>query len=429
MFRYEFTLNIYSNRKDAMMEKRVVITGRGLVTPLGNGLAANLQALQEGKNGIVFMQEWADMGLDSHVAGASDREVDCPVFNQKNLRFMSPNSRFAVAAAYEALREANIDPENLPESRIALINGCAGSSYATAYENMNKFATTKKVRACSPFAVPRIMPSSAVANISLLFKITGESYDISCACTSSAQAIITAARLIKSGDYDMVIAGGSEELSWGQAIGFNSMRALSKNYNSCPEKASRPFDKNRDGFVLAEGSGMLILESEEHALKRGVMPKAVVSGYYANSNAEDMVVPSADSTADVMGNAIKRAGLTPEDIAYVNTHGTSTPVGDPIELEGIRKVFGENSVVAINSTKSLTGHMIGAAGAVEAIFSTLMMENSFLCKSANIDELDPAIAWANILREKVDKEFDHFLSNSFGFGGSNASIVISKYKN
>lgn len=411
------------------MEKRVVITGRGLVTPLGNGLANNLQALKDGKSGIVFMQEWADIGLESLVAGASDREVDCPMFNPKNLRFMSPNSRYAVAATYEALQDAGFVPEDLPEHKIALINGCAGSSYATVYENMRRFVEHGgRVRATSPFSVPKIMPSSAVANISLLFKTTGESYDISCACTSSAQAIITAARLIKSGEYDMVIAGGSEELSWGQALGFNAMRALSKGYNDTPEKASRPFDKNRDGFVLADGAGMLVLESEEHALKRGAVPKGIVAGYYANSNAVDMVVPSAESTAEVMGNAIQRAGLTPSDIAYINTHGTSTPVGDPIEVEGIKKVFGEDSRVAINSTKSLTGHMIGAAGSVEAIFSMLMMENSFICKSANLEELDPAVSWANILQEKVEMQFDHFLSNSFGFGGSNASIVISKYK-
>lgn len=413
------------------MSRKVVITGRGLVTPLGNGLANNLQALKEGRSGIVFMQEWADIHLDSLVAGAADREVECPMFNAKNLRFMSPNSRYAVAATYEALKDAGFVPEDLPEHNIALINGCAGSSYATVYENMRKFVEHDyRVRASSPFSVPRIMPSSAVANISLLFKTTGESYDISCACTSSAQAIITAARLIKSGEYDMVIAGGSEELSWGQALGFNAMRALSKKYNETPDKASRPFDKDRDGFVLADGAGMLVLESEEHALKRGAVPKAVVSGYYANSNAVDMVVPSAESTAEVMGNAIKSAGLTPDDVAYVNTHGTSTPVGDPIELNGIRMVFGENSGVAINSTKSLTGHMIGAAGSVEAIFSMLMMENAFICKSANIDELDPEVVWAekNIVREKIERSFDHFLSNSFGFGGSNASLVISKYK-
>ena len=198
------------------------------------------------------MQEWADIHLDSLVAGAADREVECPMFNAKNLRFMSPNSRYAVAATYEALQDAGFVPEDLPEHNIALINGCAGSSYATVYENMRKFVEHGyRVRASSPFSVPRIMPSSAVANISLLFKTTGESYDISCACTSSAQAIITAARLIKSGEYDMVIAGGSEELSWGQALGFNAMRALSKKYNDTPDKASRPFDKERDGFVLA----------------------------------------------------------------------------------------------------------------------------------------------------------------------------------
>ena len=411
------------------MGKRVVITGRGLVTPLGNGLANNLQALREGRSGFVFMQEWADLGLESLVAGVSHREVECPMFNPKNLRFMSLNSRFAVAAVYEALSDAGFEPENLPEHKIALINGCAGGSYTTVYENMRRFIEHgNRVKASSPFAVPKAMPSSAVANISLLFKFTGESYDISCACTSSAQAIITASRLIKSGEYDMVIAGGSEELSWSQALGFSAMRALSRNYNDTPEKASRPFDKSRDGFVLADGAGMLVLESEEHALKRGAVPKAVVSGYYANSNAVDMVVPSADSTAEVMGNAIKNAQLQPSDIAYINTHGTSTPVGDPIELEGIKRVFGEKSKVAINSTKSMTGHMIGAAGAVEAIFSMLMMENSFICKSANIDEIAPEMAWANILRENMDMPFDHFLSNSFGFGGSNASLVISKYK-
>lgn len=411
------------------MSRKVVVTGRGLVTPLGNGLAANLQALKEGRSGIVFMPEWENEKLESLVAGASDREVNCPMFTTKNLRFMSPNSRFAVAAVYEALQDAGFEPENLPNPKIALINGCAGSAYDVVYTNMRKFEDTRKVRSSSPFAVPRIMPSSAVANISLLYHTTGESYDISCACTSSAQAIITGSRLIKAGEYDMVIVGGSEELSWGQALGFNAMRALSKNYNATPDKASRPFDKNRDGFVLADGAGMLVLESEEHALKRGATPKAVISGYYANSNAVDMVVPSSEATAEVMSKAIASAGLTTEDIAYINTHGTSTPVGDPIELAGIKNVFGENSKVAINSTKSMTGHMIGAAGSVEAIFSMLMMENDFICKSINIDELEEGLEWANIVREPMfNHKFDHALSNSFGFGGSNASLVISRYK-
>ena len=233
------------------MTKRVVVTGRGLVTPLGNGLAQNVQSLMDGKTGTVFMPEWREMGLESQVAGVSDNEVQCPMFNVKNLRFMSPNSRMAAAAVYEALVEAGFTPEDLPNRRIALINGCAGSSYMTVYKNMKAFDTTHRLRSVSPFSVPKIMPSSAVANISLLYGITGESYNISAACTGSALAIIAGARLIKSGEYEMVIVGGSEELSWGQALGFNTMRALSHSFNETPEKASRPFDKTRDGFVLA----------------------------------------------------------------------------------------------------------------------------------------------------------------------------------
>lgn len=409
------------------MRKKVVVTGRGLVTPIGNGLAANIQSLKEGKTGTVFMQEWADHGLDSRVAGVSDRMVECPMFTVKNLRFMAPNARMAVAAAYEAFKEAGLTPEDLPDRRIAMINGCAGSSYATVFKNMSTYERTHKLRACSPFSVPKIMPSCGVANMSLLFGTTGESYDITAACTSSALAIIAGVRLIRAGEYDMVLVGGSEELSWGQALGFNSMRALSSHNNDHPECASRPFDKGRDGFVLADGAGMLVLESEEHALKRGAVPKAVISGYASNSNAIDMVMPNAASTADVMSSALRDAELNVEDISYVNTHGTATPVGDPIELDGIRQVFGDHKL-AINSTKSMTGHMIGAAGAVEAIFTSLMIENSFLCKTANLDDPEDGLEWADLVREtRTDVEIRHAISNSFGFGGSNATLVISKY--
>lgn len=410
------------------MAKRVVVTGRGLVTPLGNGLPENVRSLREGKTGTVFMQEWADHGLDTRVAGASDREVQCPMFNVKNVRFMAPNARMAAAAAYEAFVEAGLPPENLPDRRIAMINGCAGSSYETVYRNMSTFERTRKLRSCSPFSVPKIMPSCAVANMSLLFGTTGESYDISCACTSSALAIIAGIRLILAGEYDFVLAGGSEELSWAQALGFCSMRALSTHYNDSPGSASRPFDKGRDGFVLADGAGMVVLESEEHALRRGAIPKALLAGYYSNSNAIDMVMPSAHSTAEVMTRAIESAGLRKEDISYANTHGTATPVGDPIEMEGIHLVFGDHKI-AVNSTKSMTGHMIGAAGAVEAIFTSLMIENSFISRSANLENLEDGLEWADLVREtRNNVEIDHAISNSFGFGGSNATLVISKYK-
>ena len=396
------------------------------MTPLGNGLAANLEALKAGKTGTVLMQEWAEMGLEAQVAGAADRMVNCPMFTVKNVRFMAPNARMAAAAAYEAFTEAGLPPENLPDRRIAMINGCAGSSYSTVYKNLSTYEKTRKQRSCSPFSIPRIMPSCAVANMSLLFGTTGESYDISCACTSSALAIIAGMRLIRAGEYDMVLVGGSEELSWGQSLGFGSMRALSTHFNDRPGCASRPFDKERDGFVLADGAGMLVLESEEHALKRGVQPKAVISGYASNSNATDMVTPDAPAVADVISRAIADARLKPADVTYVNTHGTATPVGDPVELEGIRQVFGDHSI-AINSTKSMTGHMIGAAGAVEAIFTTLMMEHSFVSKTANLDHPEDGLEWADLVREtRYGVDIRHAISNSFGFGGSNATLVISK---
>ncbi|MBE6406748.1 MAG: beta-ketoacyl-[acyl-carrier-protein] synthase family protein, partial [Lentisphaerae bacterium] len=333
------------------MREKIVVTGCGLVTPLGNGLAANIVSLKQGKSGIVRMPDFEEVGLEATVAGLADREVECPLFTQKNKRFMSPNSVFAVAAAYEAMTEAGFTVESFAARNPALINGCAGSSYSTVHLNSKTFEETRRLRRVTPFAVPRVMPSSAVANISLIFGIKGESYDISAACTSSALTIIAGARLILSGEYDCVMVGGSEEVSWEQALGFNAMRALSHSYNDTPETASRPFDKSRDGFVLGEGAGMLILESESAAKKRGAKILAYLSGFATNSNASDMVVPDADSSADVMRRAVEHAGLTPADIDYINTHGTATPVGDPVEMEAIRRLF-EGTKVTINSTKS-----------------------------------------------------------------------------
>ncbi len=410
------------------MADRIVVSGRGLVTPIGVGLEENTESLKQGKTGTVFVPEWRELGLDAQVAGLSNHDVECPVLNQKNKRFMSVNSKMAVAAAYEALTEAGFTMETLPHN-MAVINGCGGSAYSEVYGNAAAFIESKRIRKVSPFAVPRIMPSSAVANLSLVFGLTGESYDISSACTSSAQAIIAGARLIASGEYDTVLVGGSEEVSWQQALGFNAMRALSHSYNDCPHRASRPFDKGRDGFVLGEGAGILVLERESCALARGHKPHAILSGFAANSNATDMVIPNADSSAGLMMRAIRMAGLTPEDIDYINTHGTATPVGDPVELDSIKRVFNSSRKVAINSTKSMTGHMIGAAGAVEAIFSTLMLEHSFLCPTANLDDPADEFAWADLIREtRENVDLKHALSNSFGFGGSNACLVFSKWE-
>jgi len=354
-------------------------------------------------------------------------DVTCPIVDRKKLRFMPRNSVFATAAAYESMIEAGYTAETLPAAEMAVLNGCAGGTYSELSDSVVTFIQSKNMRKISPFSVPRVMPSSAVATLSLLFGITGESYDISCACTSGAMSVIAGARLILSGEYDIVMVGGSEELSWQQALGFNVMKAVSRGFNSTPEKASRPFDKQRDGFVMAEGAGMLILESEEHAKSRNAKIYGYISGFAANSNAVDMVAPDRASSAAVMAKAVKNAGLKPEDISYINTHGTSTPVGDPIEMNAIRDVFGNNRELYINSTKSQTGHMIGATGAVEIIYSNLMLENSFISPNLNLEDVDDDCAWANIPRKTVEGcDLKYALSNSFGFGGSNASVVISR---
>ncbi len=412
-----------------MAKRKVVITGRGLISPLGNGLAANLESLKNGKSGISFMPEWQELGLDSLVAGCVQMPEECPAFDRKQLRFMPRNAQMAVAAAYEAITEAGYTMETLPGDRMAVVNGCAGSTYKEVCNTTAQYFETRNLRRVSAFSVPRVMPSSAVSSLSLVYKILGESYDISCACTSSALSLISAARLIQSGEYDIVMAGGSEEVSWQQSLGFNAMKALSHSYNDAPETACRPFDVTRDGFVIAEAAAILILESEEHAKARGARIICDFSGFACNSNGVDMVAPNVESSTAVIGAAIRNAGLTPADIGYINTHGTSTGIGDPVEIQAIQRLFGEaNPSVAINSTKSQTGHTIGAAGALEAIFTTMMMEHSFVSGTLNLNTPDEAAAWANLIRKTQDYSFDHALSNSFGFGGANASLILSRHK-
>ncbi len=405
----------------------VAITGRGLITPIGNGLLENEISLVNGRSGIVLVEKWKELGLDSHVAGVADEDPPCELLDKKKKRFTSPNSRMAVAAACEALEEAGLSLEDLKKYRVAIINGCAGSAYEEIYEGACAFAATGKVKKVKPFVVPRVMASSAVSNLSLILGITGETYNVSSACTSGAHATMLGARLISSGMYDIVIAGGSEELNWVHALGFNAMRALSTKYNDVPSTASRPFDQSRDGFVIAEGAGILILEKEEHARARGASPKAFIKGASANSNASDMVTPNADSSAAVMKMAIEDAGLKPDDIDYINTHGTATPVGDPVEMEALKQIFGNSrKSPAINSTKSMTGHMIGATGAVEVIYCTLMLEKQFISPTINLKDPESEFAWADLVREtRKNVNIRYALTNSFAFGGSNACIAIS----
>lgn len=403
---------------------RVFITGRGLITPLGTGLAVNEQALREGRSGTVLMKEWRARGLESHVAGAADEDPECPMLNKKTKRFTPANARMAVAAVYQALEEAKLTPEQIREQPIAVIGGVAGSNYLELYNNATAFARTGRLRSVSPFIVPRVMPSSSVSNLSLIYGFRGESYDISSACSSSAHAILQGSRLIQSGQYDIVVCGGAEELNWIHALGFMAMRALSHKYNDRPEIASRPFDVDRDGFVIAEGAGWVVLESEAGIRKRNSRPVCEITGSAANSNCTDMVQPDAESTAEVMRLALKAAGLNPGDVAYVNTHGTATGIGDPEEMLAIKSVFGGGT--AINSTKSMTGHMIGATGAVEAIFTSLMIEKNFICPSINLDNPEPDFAWADLVRSCRDGvRVTHALSNSFAFGGTNVCLILS----
>jgi len=406
---------------------KVAITGRGLVTPLGIGLAENEQALRSGRPGIVFMPEWRERGLESQVAGVANENPPTSLLDQKNIRFTTPNARMAVAAAEQALQEARLSLAEIRGRRIAVILGSAGSTHTQIYEGGKVIADSGKSKRLTPFMVPRVMASSAVANLSLILGVTGESYDISSACASGAHAIMVACRLITSGVYDLVITGGTEEVNWLLAAGFDAMRALSRGYNDRPEQASRPFDRDRDGFVIAAGAGILVLEHPDHARARGVIPSAYVTGAAANSNAADMVVPQAESSREVMAMALNDAGLSPAAIGYINTHGTATPTGDPVELEAIRRLFGPGAGnVAITSTKGMTGHLIGAAGAVETIFCTQMLQGGFIPPNVNLVHPEPGCEWADLPREcRTGVVLRHTLSNSFGFGGTNVALVIS----
>ncbi len=406
--------------------KDCFITGRGLVTPLGIGLETNIAKLKAGISGIVPCREFIEHELDSRVAGVVQDELVTPLLDRKQLRFCPRSAVMSVIAVAEALKEAGFAPEDVKGKKIALVGGVAGGAFAEVHANAQGYEMHENnLRHVSPFIVPRVMPSSAVSTVSMIFGLIGESYDISAACSSGALAVMVASRLVKSGMYDIVIAGGAENIDWVSALGFTASRALSRNYNDAPASASRPFDAGRDGFVMGEGAGYVVLESGESIAARGARAITRISGFGANSNAKDMVAPDAERGAEVMRLALAEAGLAPEDITYINTHGTSTKVGDPIELESIDAVFG--SKAAVNSTKSQTGHLIGATGAVEIIYTSLMMEHGFISPTVNLEEPIPEFAHLDLvkeLREGVD--IKHALSNNFAFGGSNVCAILSR---
>ncbi len=401
--------------------RRVVVTGYGILSSIGTGKQEVLESLRSGRSGIRFNEEYRDMGFRSHVCGPIDLPL-AELIDRKLKRFMSDGAAYNYLAMREAIDHAGLGDEDVSSVRTGLIVGSGGAST----ENVllcTDTARQKGPRKVGPYMVTRCMSSAIAANLATAFRIKGTSYTISSACATSAHCIGNGAELIQLGKQDIVFAGGAEEVHWGTSVMFDGMAALSSAYNATPEKASRPYDANRDGFVISGGSGVLVLEELEHARSRGATIHCELTGYGATSDGADMVQPSGEGAVRCMRMALE--GVR-HPVGYLNTHGTSTPIGDVKELEAIREVFGADSP-PISSTKSLTGHALGAAGVNEAIYSLLMMENGFISASANIDELDTAAAGMDIVRERRDGvRLDAVMSNSFGFGGTNASLVFER---
>ena len=403
--------------------RRVVITGFGIVSSLGNNKQEVLDSLKAGRSGITYQPEYAERGLRSHVAGSiKNLDVEA-LIDRKLLRFMAKGHAYAWLAMQEAIADANLPEELVSNVRTGLIVGAGGTSTESMLDGTNTLAE-KGIRRVGPYMVTKTMSSGIAACLATGAKIKGVNYGISSACSTSAHCIGTGVEQIQLGKQDIVFAGGGEEEHWTMSYLFDAMGALSSKYNETPEKASRTYDADRDGFVISGGGGIVVLEEYEHAKARGAQIYAEVIGYGATSDGYDMVAPSGEGAVRCMQQALQ--GINPEDIDYINTHGTSTPVGDTKELEAIRTVFGDNSKTAIASTKSLSGHALGAAGVNEAIYTLLMMQHGFIAASANIETLDPAAEGLNIVRSPIaSARIQTALSNSFGFGGTNATLTLS----
>ena len=411
--------------------KRAYITGRGLVTPLGIGQAANIAALKNGVSGICAVQEFIEHNLESQVGGKVQVLPDSSKYDRKQLRFCQPNALFALEAVSEALAEANIHQEDIPQLRIALIGGVAGSYFSLIHSMTQSYCESGRLRDVSPLSVPRVMPSSTVANLSLHFGFNGESYDISAACSSGAIAVMQGARLIESGMYDIVVAGGAENLDWVQCLGFTAARALSRAYNECPEKASRPFDVNRDGFVMSDGAGILILEELEHARKRGANILAEVVGYGASGDAYHMTAPREDGAgaAAAIRSALRHAGLSVADVDYVNAHGTSTQLNERCETAALKAVFGaELDHMSVSSTKGTTGHALGAAGGLETIVCAKAIGAGIIPPTINFETPDPACDLDVTPNTARERKVEVALNMNLGFGGHNGAILLRRYK-
>lgn len=400
--------------------RRVVITGMGIVSPLGDTVAQVLDSLRQGKSGVTFQPAYEELGLRSRI-GAFTRINIKEHIDKKTLRFMGDAAAYAYIAMQQAIEDAGLPPELVSNPATGLIIGSGG----TSAENVVATADTirqRGIRRLSPFMVPRTMSSTVSAGLTAPFKIKGLCYSISSACATGAHCIGAAMEQIMLGRQDIMFAGGADEEHWTQTCMFDAMGALSSRFNDCPEKASRPYDVDRDGFVVANGAGLVVLEELEHARKRGAKIYGEIVGYGATADGYEMVAPSGEGAVRCIRQALK---TVPGPIDYINAHGTSTPIGDLVELRAIREVFGDNSP-PISSTKSLSGHSLGAAGVHEAIYCLLMLEHGFIAASANIENMDPEAENMHIVTRLRETSLEIVMSNSYGFGGTNACLVFKK---
>lgn len=405
--------------------RRVVITGIGIVSPIGNNAGEVTASLREGRSGISFAPEYAEHGFRSQVHGKPAIDIAEHV-DKRLLRFMGDGAAFNYIAMEQAITDSGLEPGEVSNERTGLVVGSGGPSTHNFFEAHRIVIEKNSPKRMGPFMVTRCMSSTNSATLATPFKIKGVNYSITSACSTSAHCIGNGTELIQWGKQDVVFAGGGEELDWTLSCLFDAMGAMSSKYNDTPETASRPYDVTRDGFVIAGGGGVVVLEELEHAKARGAKIYAEVTGYGATSDGHDMVAPSGEGGERSMRQAI--ATLGERNVTYINSHGTSTPVGDVSEVEAIRRVFGEERMPKISSTKSLTGHSLGATGVHEAIYCLLMMQEDFIAASANVRELDPALKPGEITTERIDNAgIDTVLSNSFGFGGTNATLALSRY--
>ncbi|MGD2007145.1 MAG: beta-ketoacyl-ACP synthase I [Cellvibrionales bacterium] len=406
------------------MNQRVVVTGLGIVSCLGNDADSVTESLRTGRSGITFCQQHADAGMRSHVGGAPDIDLAAAI-DRKRWRFMGDAAGYAYLSMEQAIADAGLSPEQVSNPRTGIIAGSGGASSANQVEAAD-ILRDRGLRRVGPYRVTQTMGSTVSACLATPFQIKGVNYSISSACSTSAHCIGNGMELIQMGKQDVVFAGGGEELHWSLSCLFDAMGALSTHFNDQPARASRAYDASRDGFVIAGGGGMLVLESLEHAQARGARIYAEIVGYGATSDGYDMVAPSGEGAVRCMQQAM--VGLD-GGIDYINAHGTSTPVGDIQELGAVREVFGaDNDQPWIGSTKSLSGHSLGAAGVQEAVYSLLMMQHNFVAASANIEQLDDGAQGLKIAQQRVDDvELNRVMSNSFGFGGTNATLVFQRY--